>query len=121
VKREKKKYKIEPTNYSITLRATHKEERYPIAYASIVIEEKDNKKIGKLVGMLRKDEFKNYGICKDLILKRIDLCKELNCNQVYTAVYYKRKGLIKLYKSLGFKEIKPLTEEYVRLILDINY
>ena len=109
-------YKIEPTNYTITLRATHIKERYPIAFASIEVIEEDKTKIGKLVGMLRRDEFKNNGICKDLILKRIEICKSIGCDIVYSAVYYKRKGLIKLYKSLGFREIEPITNEYVRLV-----
>ena len=106
-------YRIEPTNYTITLRATHTKERFPIAYASIKIV--NNGKVGKLVGMIRRDEYKGLGICRDLVIKRIEICKEMGCKTVYTAVYYKRKGLIKLYYELGFKEIKSITPEYIRL------
>jgi len=112
-------YKVEPTNYTITLRATHTKERYPIAYASIAIEELDGKKVGKLGGMIRRNEFKGHGICFDLVTRRINICKSLGCSQVYSAVYYKREGLIKIYESLGFREIEPLTKEYRRFIKEI--
>jgi len=107
-------YKIESTNYTLTLRATHIKDRFPIAYASIEIEDKDGLKIGKLVGMIRRQEFKGMGICKDLLIERLKLCRILGCDKAYSAVYYKRTGLIKLYKELGFEEIEPLSSEYVR-------
>ena len=107
-------YKIEPTEYTITLRATHIKERFPIAYGSIAIEESNEEKIGKLGGLIRYPEFKGIGICKDLIERRIEICESLGCTKVYSAVYYKRKGLIKAYENLGFKEIEPLSDEYRR-------
>jgi hypothetical protein len=111
----KKVYKIEPVNYSITLRASHLDDRFPIAFASIEVENIDGERIGKLVGMLRRQEFERQGICKDLIMQRIMICESLGCDKVYTAVYHKRKGLIKIYKEFGFVEIDPITPEYVRL------
>jgi len=114
-----KDYIIEPTDYTVTLRATHLKNRYPIAYASIKVVTEDNKRIGKLVGLIRLKEFKNLGICEELIKKRIEICKTLGCDLVYTAIYYKRTGIIKCYKSLGFKEIESITPEYVRLIREI--
>jgi hypothetical protein len=114
-------YKIEPVHYTITLRATHIKERYPLAFASIEIEETNGEKVGKLVGMIRRQEFKKQGICKDLILERIKICQALHCDKVYTAVYYKRKGLIKIYKQLGFRELEPITPEYVRLEKDLEF
>ena len=95
------------------------DERFPVAYASIIVDEEDGKKIGKLVGMLRRDEYSGMGICKDMVLKRIDICKAIGCSEIYTAVYHKREGLIRLYKELGFKEIEPITPKYRRFVLGL--
>lgn len=112
------KYKIEPTNYTLTLRATHTDERFPLAYASIIIEEENGYKIGRLVGLIRHPEFKGQGICRDLFLERIRICEEMGCDKVYSAVYHKRDGIIGLFEELGFEEIEPLTPEYRRFVLE---
>jgi ribosomal protein S18 acetylase RimI-like enzyme len=106
-------YDIGPTNYSFTLRATS-EERLPMAYASVQIEKEDDIRVGKLVGMIRHPEFKGMGVCRKLVLKRIKLCEAFDCDKVYVAVYKKRKGLIKLYQELGFKEIEAMSPLYRR-------
>lgn len=116
----KDKYKIEPINYTITLRATHSEERFPIAYAGIKIEEENNMKVGKLVGLLRHPDFGDEGICNDLFLKRVEICKALNCDMIYSAVYHKRKGIIRMYLDYGFKEIEQITDKYRRFVLDLK-
>jgi len=61
---------------------------------------------------MRRDEFKGMGPCNDLLRRRITICKALQCDRVYSAVYHKRKGLIKLYLAHGFKEIPALSDEY---------
>ena len=105
-------YKISPTNYAVTLRVTHIKERFPLGYGSIIIEEQNGEKVGKLCGLIRYPEFKGLGICRDLIERRIDMCKTLDCTKVYSSVYYKRKGLIKIYEGLGFDEKEPVSKEY---------
>ena len=111
---------IELTHHFLTLRISHPVERYPVAYAGIRIEMMDGVRTGVLCGMMRYPEFKGEGICRMLVEKRIDICKELNCGFVYSAVYNKRKGLIKLYKSLGFEEIDSLSPEYSRFMKKVQ-
>jgi GNAT superfamily N-acetyltransferase len=70
--------------------------------------------------MIRRHEYKGLGICRDLVNRRIAICKEIGCDKIYTAVYHKRKGLIKLYRELGFKEIEAITPEYIRLEYNLH-
>ena len=63
---------------------------------------------------MRRDEFKGMGLCNDLLRRRIAICKTLQCTKAYSAVYHKRKDLIKLYLAHGFKEIPALSDEYRR-------
>lgn len=106
-------YKIEPTNYAITFRATHTEERFPIGFTSVEIVDG----VGRIEGIIRFPDFKGHGICKSLAERAIHFCKNIDCETVYIAIYHKREGLIKLYQSLGFKEINSLTPEYRRFEL----
>lgn len=112
-------YRIEPVNYTITLRATHKEERFPIAYAAIEIEEEDGIKIGNLRGLLRMSEFKGHGICKDILEKRIEICKALSCDEIRVRVYPERKNLIDFYINYGFQEMEPTSYGYRRFVLHV--
>jgi len=104
-------YKLEPTNYAITFRATHTEERFPIGFTSVEISDG----VGKIEGVMRFPDFRGLGICKALAKRAIRFCRDMNCKKAYIAIYHKRKGLIALYRSLGFEEIEPITPEYVRL------
>lgn len=117
---EEKPYKIEFLQSNYTLRVSDVKERFPIAFASISVEDMDNRKTAKLHGLLRHPDFKGLGICFDLLCERLTIAKSLGCRQAYTAVYYKHKGLIKMYKSIGFKKIESLSPEYVRMILDLD-
>ena len=91
-------YIITTAEYTILFIARHKKERYPIAYAGLNIIYEEGKQIGKLGGIIRRHEFKKKGIVRELVNKRLDVCKMLGCDKAYVAVYYKRKGLIKLYE-----------------------
>lgn len=117
---EEKPYRVEFLQSNYTLRVSHREERFPIAFASISIEDMDGKKTGRLHSLLRHPDYKGLGICFDLACERLEIAKSLQCVQVYTAVYNERKGIIEMYKKMGFVEIEPLTPEYTRLIRPLN-
>jgi len=112
----KKKFKIIPTQYNIILHAVNSD-GIPMAYASILIKDKKDERVGHLMGLLRHPEFKGLGICESLIKERIKLCETLGCSRIVTGVYKKRFNLINLYKSLGFKEIKSDSPNHIKLEL----
>jgi len=115
-----KPYKIHSTDYNLTFRATHQEERFPIAYASIKLEEQNGHLIGHLVGLLRHPDYNFEGLCRDLIKRRIEICKHLGCKEIHTRVYPGRLGIVEIYKSLDFKEIEPTSYGYRRFILHVK-
>ena len=122
------KFTVEYPNNFITLRVSHPVERFPVAFASLDVKTVDadwigiddfsgQVKIGVLCGLLRHPDFRGFGICKLLLDERISLAEGLGCSHVYTAVYYKREGLINFYMGYGFEMLDPLSKEYVRLVM----
>ena len=111
-------FEVGLTRYNLTFQAVN-ENRVPMGYASIFIKKEDNKKLGLLMGLIRHPDFKGLGICRKLTMERIMMCKHLGCNAVRTGIFKKNKGLIKMYQSLGFKEINSdAPETHRRFILE---
>lgn len=117
---DNKIYKVEFLSSNYTLRVSHVEDRYPIGFASVSVEDMDGRKTVRLHSLLRHPDFSGLGICFALLCERLSIGKSLGCVQAYTAVFFKHKNLIKLYKRVGFKRIKSLSSEYVRLVLDLS-
>jgi len=99
------KFKVGLTRYNLTFQAVNGN-KVPIGYASIYIKSKDREKIGHLMGLIRHPDFKGLGVCRKLTMERIMMCKHLGCDKVITGIFKRNKGLIKMYQSLGFEEIK---------------
>ena len=114
-----KDFKIEYPANLITVRCSHPTDRFPIAFASVKVDVVDGVMVGILCGMLRHPEYAGLVICKALVDKRIELCIAMGCDELYSSVYYKRTGLIKLYESYGFLHKAPLSKEYVRLVKEL--
>jgi len=113
-------YKIEPVDYTVTLRATDIKERIPMAFASLDIVVEDGKKIGKLVGLMRHPDFSGVGICLDLIKEIIKIAKVRGCDYAYIAIYHKRLGIIKQYQKLKFIELPAITPEFRIFIKELK-
>ena len=110
----------QPSNRT-TFRATHISQRFPVGFLSVHIQSVNAYcEYGSLeaifTDVMRHPDFKGKGICKALAEKGIEyaLSEPNDCDRLYIAIYYKREGLIKLFRSLGFKEIEKMTDEYLR-------
>ena len=81
------------TRYNLTFQAIN-EDRVPMGYESILFDNQDDEKPGHLMGLLRHPEYKGLGVCRELTLSRIEMCKHLGCKKIVTGVYSKRKDSI---------------------------